>query len=62
MKSLTEREETFENNSDMVATETQKKSIVKDTQWSTIAHAQQSNPLNEPSTEWESPLEVGVHA
>jgi len=63
MKSIIEREATFENNSDMEVKVTQKhisRALVKE--HNEARHAQQSNPLDKSSTEDEPPLEVSVHA
>jgi len=63
MKSIIEREATFENNSDMEVKVTQKqlsRAFVKETQWSKICSTVKS--LDKPSTEGENPHEVNVQA
>jgi len=60
---IIEHEANFEKNSDMEYKETQKKYYEhlykKDNE---ARHAKQSNPLDKPSTEGKSPLEISVHA
>jgi len=59
MKSIIERELTFENNSNMEVKVTQKqllRAFVKETH--EARYAQQSNPLHKPNTEEEPILEV----
>jgi len=58
MKSIIEREATFENNSDMEVKVTQKqlsRAFVKEN--NEARHTQQYNPLDKASTEGEPPLE-----